>query len=316
MDPSMPLPRSAHRGQLILVTALSLAVLFVSLALILNTAIYTENLATRSSDIGGGTDAVRYVDASREGVGGAITYVNAHNNSSYDTLRANLSSNILSYQEQSALLFAKGDRAIETDLATVDNGTRLAQTDSSRNFTNISFAEDWTLAENISQTRSFTINVTDEASLDGASGEPFEIVFANDSDTWRLNVTHDGNTTEIGIKNGSDIHFICAANNATPVIDVTAGTINGTTCEGLTFAEGIDRPYSIRINHGSNITGTYSMVVNNTTLAANPTPHFPEDSGQPFVSHAIYSANVSLVYQTPRLHYDTTVRIAPGEANE
>ena len=38
-----------NRGQLLLVAAIALGILFVALALILNTAIFTENLATRSS---------------------------------------------------------------------------------------------------------------------------------------------------------------------------------------------------------------------------------------------------------------------------
>ncbi|MFW5900746.1 MAG: DUF7261 family protein, partial [Halodesulfurarchaeum sp.] len=40
------------RGQIILLAGFALAIIFVSLALILNTAIFTENLATRETDDG------------------------------------------------------------------------------------------------------------------------------------------------------------------------------------------------------------------------------------------------------------------------
>lgn len=310
-------PEYEGRGQLILVTALSMAVLFVSLALILNTAIYTENLATRSSDIGGGTDAVRYHDAARDGIGGAIKYINHHNNTSFSTLDSNLTSNIDAFENRSARIFASGDRSVETNLDQTVDGTRIAQTETDRNFSDKESVDDWTLVEDVDHTRSFQINVTDNQSLDGPSGDPFEVVIENVSENeWRLNVTDESSTTIIGIDNGTQ-HFTCAADTQTPVIDLTAGTINGTPCEGLIFAEGLEPPYSITFNNGDNINGTYSLVVNNSSLAEPPLTHFYEDGdGQPFVSHAIYSANVTVVYETPRLFYKTTVRVAPGETDE
>lgn len=159
-------PGQDDRGQLILVTALSLAILFVTLALILNTAIYTENLATRSGDIGGATDAVRYHDAARDAVGGIIDYANAYNHTSNSTLQSNLSAGVDDFRNNSARLFVSGDRGVETTLDTTENGTRIAQSDPSRNFTNTSgTANDWTIATNIDKTRAVTINITDETEL-------------------------------------------------------------------------------------------------------------------------------------------------------
>jgi hypothetical protein len=51
--------RSRDRGQLILVAGLTVTVILVMLVLLLNTVIYTENLATRGIDSGAG-DAIEY----------------------------------------------------------------------------------------------------------------------------------------------------------------------------------------------------------------------------------------------------------------
>ncbi len=305
------------RGQLILVTALAMAIIFVTLALILNTAIYTENLATRSGDIGGGTDAVRYHDAARDGVGGVIGYINVHNNSDQSTLQSNLSAGVDGFRNNSARLFSAGDRAVETDLESAEYGTRIAQTDADRNFTNTSHAADWTVAESVSHSRAVVINVTNDAFLkNDGSGQEFELNLTDgDGDSWTLNVTNGGSTV-VGIQNGSGGEFTCAANSPTPTIDVTAGTVDGETCDGLTFGDGIDRPYDISFENGDNINGTYSMVVDDDGLAGSPGPHLEaEGDGQPFATHAVYSANVTVVYQTPRLYYNSTVRVAPGESD-
>ncbi|MFB6353665.1 MAG: hypothetical protein ABEJ92_06220 [Halobacteriales archaeon] len=308
-------PRPRGRGQLILVTALGLAILFVTLALILNTAIYTENLATRSGDIGGGTDAVRYHDAARDGVGGVMDYVNAHNNSSYAALRANLSAGVDAFRNQSARQFAVGDSLAVVTLNRTVNGTRIAQTDPTRDLTNTSGNPDWTVVQDVEETRAVVINVTDASSLEPpGSANAFNLTLDDGDETWRLNVTNDSTTTFVGVENGTDAEFNCTAPTGTPVIDVTAGTIDGEDCSGLDFAEGLEPPYDISIGHGDNITGTLSMVVNGSTLAGVPDEDLAADgSGQPFAAHAVYATTIDIVYETPRLYYNTTVRVAPGD---
>lgn len=318
---SPPESEPGERGQLILVTALGLAILFVTLALILNTAIYTENLASRSGDIGGGTDAVRFHDAARDAVGGLIDYVNAHNNTSHSTLESNLTAGIDVFENHSARLFASGDRAVEVSFESTVDGTRIAQSEPDRNFTNTNRETDWTVVEEVNNARAIEINVTDDTNLQSfGSVDVFELVLEDTSGaTWRLNVTNDP-TRVVGIENGSGDTFTCSA-SSTPEINLSGGTVDGTQCDGLDFAEDIDTPYEIRINNGDNINGTYSLIVDNASLAddveSGTNTHLVEDgSGQPFAAHALYSANVTVKYETPRLFYNTTVQVVPGESND
>lgn len=309
------------RGQLMLVTALSLAILFVTLALILNTAIFTENLATRSGDIGGGTDAVRYHDAARDGVGGVISYVNAHNHTSESSLQSNLSNGVDAFRNHTARLFADGDRAVETTLAGTNNGSRIAQNNDTRSFTNqTGNASDWTLVEDVENARAVEVNVTETSALtDGTSNQEFRLILDNSSETWRLNITFDGSSTFVGIRNGSEATFECTAGSTTPRIDVTAGTIDGEPCEGLRFADGLEGPYDIRFENGDNVTGTFSIVINDTAPVTNVDTDndlVAHGDGNPFATHAVYSANVTVVYQTPRLYYEAVIRVAPEEPDD
>lgn len=308
--------RGGTRGQLLLVTALSLAILFVTLALVLNTAIYTENLATRSGDIGGGTDAVRYHDAARDGVGGIIDYVNAHNNTSHATLQSNLTTGVDSFQNHTGRLYSAGDRSVEVTHDLTVDGTRVAQSDESRNFTNTSFVADWPVAEDVRHTRAVRFHVFRDV-LDLLGGTPFRMVVDDGTSTWRLNVTTDGiNDIVIGVE-GPTVSDTCRVTASDAWINLTAGTFAGSPCEPLTtYANGLSTPYDIRFQNAGDVRGTYSMIVDNDTLADSPSPHFVADgAGQPFAAHAVYSANVTVIYQTPRLYYESTIRVAPEEAD-
>jgi len=63
-------------GQLMLIGALSLAIVLVALALLINSAIYTQTVATRGSGPTGGSDAIGFQVAADEAVIDTIEYVN------------------------------------------------------------------------------------------------------------------------------------------------------------------------------------------------------------------------------------------------
>ena len=304
-----------ERGQLILVTALSLAILFVSLALILNTAIYTENLATRSSDIGGGTDAVRYHDAARDGVGGLITYGNYHNNSSHETLATNLSTGVEAFGDESALQFAASTRAVEVDLASTTNGTRVAQTNASRNFTDVSGTADWVVVSGATRTRDVRLHVYRDE-LVSLFADGFRLAVTDGGDEWNLTVHRPALGADIRVEvRGPTGSGSCTVAASDAWINVSEETVGGEDCPILgTFADGVPMPYNIVFWNGDDIRGTYTLVVDEPSLADAPGPALASDgSGQPFATHAVYSATVEVTYQTPRLYYRTTVRVAPGE---
>lgn len=306
------------RGQLILITALGMAILLVSLALVVNTAIYTENLATRSSKTAGGTQAIQYQESTEAGLGDLVIYVNYHDNTSFDAVYGNLSTGVTDWNRNAGKHFSTSGVAVNLSLSDSRNGTRIEQTAQARNFSNSSLSSDnWTVASNVDNTRRFRMNVTDKTELELLGSSPFHVIVDDGSATWRMNVSEDTISGDIvvGVK-GPSTTGTCQTSAATARINLTAGSLNGQPCDPLVFAEGLSTPYSIQYKRVGSIEGTYTMVVTNTSLADSPGPHLnAPDSGSPFATHAIYDAEIRFVYQSPRIYLDRTLRIAPGDSD-
>lgn len=305
----------ANRGQLLLVTAIGLAVLFVTLATIMNTAIYTENLATRGSDTAGTLDAKQHHDAVNHGIATVLTHVNENNTGSHSTLAANLTAGTERWASISSDLYVTSGSGVHIALNDTTNGTRIDQDVSWRTFTNESGSNsDWTLASDVERTRKFRMNVTDDSLATSGSGE-FRVLVDNGTDTWRMNVTQDGADIVVGIEDGTGAEGTCRVTGNFVWINMTAGTVGDDECDPLTFAEPLTGTYRIEYHNPTNASGTYQLIVDNASLASNPAPHFNDDSTgiSPYVTPAIYSAQITVDYQTNRLYYSTTIRLAPGE---
>lgn len=301
------------RGQLILITALGLAILLVSLALIVNTAIYTENLATRSSKAAGGSEVIQYEASVQSTVAGLIEFGNFHHNETEADLQTNLTKGVATWSDHAGTLYATSGSAVNVSVTATENGSRIAQTDTTRNFSNASLSsDDWIVVTTVDRTRQFRINVTDGSTLEpDGSGNAFTLILRDGGgSTWRLNIT----STDVYVKNGTGTEFTCSA-PADPWVNLTAGTVGGTVCPGLSFADGVSSPYEIEFKNPGNITGTYTMIVDDGgTIANSPGPHLNTPAGgSPFATHAIYEAEVRFVYQTPRIYVERSTRIAPGD---
>ena len=68
------------------------------------------------------------------------------------------------------------------------------------------------------------------------------------------------------------------------------------------------------VSGADTVVGTYSIVVDETRLSVNDSDYAPEgDTSGPFVTTALYSSELLVVYETARIEYATVVRVAPGE---
>lgn len=311
--PSETQARPERRGQLLLVTSIALAVLLVSLAIIMNTAIYTENLATRGSDTAGSQDANRLREAATTGVSTVLSSVNEKNATTHAALTANVSDGVQEWSSTASRLYAASGSGVHVSLTRTTNGTRIEQ-ESQRSFTNASGNDtDWTLVSAVRQTRAFRMNVSND-DLEASGPSEFRVIVDNGTHTWRLNVTQDAGDIVVGIRDGDGNEGTCVDPADHVWINVTDGTVGGDPCDQLTFAAPLTSAYRIEYHNPANVSGTYRLIVDNASLATNPAPHFNDSTGpSPYVAPAIYSVQLDVDYETPRLHYNTTVRVAPGE---
>jgi len=115
----------------------------------------------------------------------------------------------------------------------------------------------------------------------------------------------------------------CSATGDAISVNVTAGTVGGEPCSALSFPSGLRSPYTITYNETESTEGTptaggtYRLIVDNASIARSPGAKFNRSPGDsPWAGAAVYALDYDAVYETARLRYNATVRVAPGEPDD
>ncbi|MFC6721213.1 hypothetical protein [Halobacteriaceae bacterium SHR40] len=308
--------RSRSRGQLILVTALALAAIFLGLAVIVNSAIFTENLATRNENVES-TEALEYRHSVTQYMGEIVEFANEHNNSQYDYIERNVSDGTADASLYTSIQQAEDGAGLSLEKVGDREGARIYQTDGST-FEDNDTNEDWTLVTDVETTRAFTMNVS---SISGS----FEVIADDGTDEWSITVTDD----DLNVTNPAGTSETCDYSSLDS-LDITGATVNGEPCpalvdtgdgESMRLADALDDEYRIEFEDGDAIQGNYSLVVAGSnlddagTIQTNRNYSAVDGPGTgPYVRPAMYSARFELEYETPRVLYETDITVAPGES--
>lgn len=344
------------RGQLILVAAIGLAVTLVALVLILNSAIYTENLATRDID-SGASDAITTRGDVKEGLGGVMNGVNGQSPpSDYGSLKSNFDDDAEAWSINASRYGALRGQAVRVTGTTAYGGVRIVDDDSTTAFQPYGSSDvDWIVAPDV-RARAFTITphgfasttsqTTVKNTIDDANPTGFFFVDIDDGDAqpWRMAVYNDGSTTKVTVYDGSS-PATCSAEAGTPItVDVGAGTVNGIPCPALSSVAEQDGLYTIAYRNGGEITGTYELTVDrgfddsDLTTEASPftdavdvandpsgnqcsfqtyaSPNDGTSGASPYVTPAIYSGTADVDFQGQTVQSSSTIRIADRELAE
>ena len=305
-----------ERGQLILVTALAIAVALVALVLLLNTVIYAENLATRGADVGG-QDAIEYRGAVVRGVGGAIDAENDLAYESHDAVQANVSTSIDRIDSMLARQHLRRTELVEISNVSMTEGTILRHPTDTDNFSSAGGGSNWMLTGPVPAVRGFvmTVNRSDVT----ASGIPgsFRIILSDGTNNWVAYVYNDDDTLTIETMNATEgsSSIACTATGANVTIDFTRGLVDGEPCPGLDFAKGLVGSYSLTFNNADAAGGTYEMTLYvDPSDAAFPNGNYnPPGGNAPYYAYAVYDATVDVRFWTDGLRFTDELRIAPGE---
>ncbi|ELZ71592.1 hypothetical protein C457_06076 [Haloferax prahovense DSM 18310] len=303
------------RGQLMLVAALAIAVLLVGLALTLNTAIYTENLATRTTDtsLDGAVSHGRTVEA---GAGLLLDEANREGGT-YGELAGSFDETFGNWSDATATLAAV--RGAATNASRVDHveGTRISQTDATRNFTDGNETTDWTLASGVG-VRGVRFNVSRD-SLATSSGSAFELVVDDGTNAVETEVYRNSTRVFVTVEDAGGSRTTCgvAADAGDYVtIDVADGRLDGATCDPLDAVHtDLDGPVTLSYRNAVQAEGTYELYVNETNATVfDAAKYAPAGSGSsPVAEQALYAVNVSYVYETGEAYVYRELRVAPGE---
>lgn len=321
------------RGQLLLVAVLVLAASFIVLALVINSAIFTENLATRA-DVAGSEEALEYRAEVIDGVGTVIT--DANEDPDIET-SPELRDYVQDETEQVSSLagLEQALRGGVTDFGVQDEtvGDRIAQDNGTRNLTANDSSPDWTPADNVNRTRNLAFEFTRvETTLSLPDTDSFQVTLDDGSGEWTVSfrdevdpdVSSDETAIVVERPDGTEAKCVRNGPNATRnlTVDVMAGTANGEPCHALRrlsdgtqmrFGTNIGTPYDISFENGDNADGRYSMVIEGGAPASSGELAPDQNPDYPYATPGIYDVTLSYTYQTHAVTYETDVRVAPGE---
>ena len=318
--------RGADRGQLFIVGALALSVILVALAVLLNTAIYTGNVATRDTGVET-TTVIEYENAATSMATRTLRHANYHNNTSYGDLDDRFTQGVSRWDRTAGrhVTLGGGDGHLN---ASTTNGTRIVQ-DDRRNFTNAGGSDAWELGDDV-HVRNFTMAVNestlptredsddiDEVSDFTGSSDFYVEIHDVDEENWQVYVYYYSTSDEVRITvidSGSSLEGTCSSSTTDPTVDLTNASLDGSHCDALTFWSAADEPYEFDYENAGTVEGTYSLVVDKDISALDTDDYNDTNSGtSPYVTPAIYSADLTVTYRSPSVYYRTTHRLAPGE---
>ena len=305
------------RGQLLIITAISLAVLLVLMALALNTAVYgVVHAGGADDDLREERNAVRYEDGVRRGVAGLIPAVDNSTADDPAALEANLSRAVANWSRVAGRQEASDGVAANASLAAVRFETDIVHDDDSRAFTNETGETNWTVASEVTEVQRYEMRIDRENLVNTsecAAGDTcFEIVV--DDSGWALIAYRTNQKVVIRVDAGDAAK--CETTDASVTVNLTDGSFDHADCGGETFTpidDASDDAYDIRYANAGNVNGTYEL---RGEGQVDENDYHDADSGSsPRVAPRLSGADVLVTYRSPNLHYRTVIRVDPGETD-
>ena len=318
-------PVSRDRAQLLLVGGLVIAVGLVGLAIVLNSGIYTHNLASRADPIA--SEAAGHTAVVRDSVGGLVEFaVRQHPDREGEQVH-NVTAGVSNVSD--LLAREAAGRAVLTNatVAATTNGTKVNQTAETgdRAFTSAAVDYDWEVVTGAEGIRAFRMDVRRTSLDDHAgvtfgdfTGDEFNVTFAPSSgDDWNVSVYRDSGTdttivTVTNVDTGRSFGPCTDDTGSRTEIDVTDATVAGEPCDALRRLDALATPFDLEFHNAGEAEGSYGLVVvdaldvDDTNLA---------DAGDPGPSEldTLYSVDVVVRFRSQRVDFRTTITVAPGE---
>jgi hypothetical protein len=269
------------RAQLILIGALALAVSLVVIALVLNSAIYTHNLASRyQSPAESPSTFARDV---HRGVGAGMDHTNRdHGDSGFGTVEDEFEHTLSDHENASGRYAAANGRSVSIDRvpdSTVE-GIRIVDDETGGStFQPAAGPEDeWMVASQV-RVRQFDVRA-ERSSLDDLNESqaetvlatpdlttttetPFVVNVTNGTTEWRVSVYDDtvqSDRVNVTVHEfGTTTVETCSVTNDNVTVEFGAAEVNDLDCEPLEFMAGFVGPYNVTYYYGDNAVGEYEI---------------------------------------------------------
>jgi len=264
---------------MILLMGVVLAVMFVALALLVNAAIYTDNVATRGGDPAG--EALEYQNGVVDSTAGLLAEENDGGATAGEVEPA-----IGNVSEHHRRYHLRRGAAAETSVDTVNEGLFINESDA------IGFAN-WDVSADSAREFDMTLDT-------GGMSEGNETSFYIDLGTEQLEVNKtSGNLV---IEGGSENVECTADADGDVEFNVSSELLGGDPCEfGWSAFDG----GGIGIRNGENGAGSYALTVDTDDSVGQPPDSKP----------VIYDVDLTFRITTPELRYERSVTVTPEGAD-
>lgn len=312
------------RGQLFIIGAIALAITFVALTLLLNTAIYTENVAARGENVGG-TGINKFMSETVENAEQSMARINKDTNKDATDLEREINHGwgpmvVERYGSQGILA--------QVWLEETEPGEYAAQVEE-RDFTNpyASDPENYRLIHDTPYTRDFMLHV-DPAETNDEEEVTFDITFGGDFETNTVVTVRQGQFGDrVEVEVDGEVCEATTDDEGSPdhvTVDITSGEVGGQHCTPLTnvFEDdelSLGEHYHVNFNDAQAISGTWEINVPeegnvgwDSGLTNSYRPDFEDDSDYE-IKDIVYSTTFDLSYSDQRDSYTNMLRVAPGE---
>jgi len=302
--------READRAQLLLVAGLVMAVSLVTLVVLLNATIYSENVATRGIESADG----EALEVRATAVGGAGELIGATNRAglaNHSEANERVESGVEDLDAEISRSYAERGGVTHLNLSSVENGSRvtgeLGAVDPNASL----------LAGNVTRTRGFVIDVDpdslNETDPAGAVDDAFHVDLNDSTGGSRQVYVYDGTDGNVTVavgENGSEPTALCETppdGRSRVAVDLTGERLGDRPCPGIWPRSLVapDDDYTVTLVNASAAGGE---------VAATARPASGDSvSTDLAATAAVYEATIELRYRTAELRFETAVRVAPGE---
>ncbi|PSQ27080.1 hypothetical protein BRD03_08250 [Halobacteriales archaeon QS_9_68_17] len=302
------------RAQLVLVGSVAIAFIVISLVVVFNTVLFTNNLAA-SGSVEEVEDASTFQQQVERETPELVRHVE-NGTGSNDELVGNVDENVTgAYSELLAESYADTSPKyadVRFNRSSTVNGTRVVQEDGGefRNDTNATSWSPITSSDprNISH---FEANVSTSGLTDVGSLN-YTIVLRGQGaeDPVEIQIASDGSTLLLNQAQGSDVN-ICSMSGDYVRVNVTNGSLpNGCTFNSTNVLTG---PYSMEFQNADRVSGNYSFVVNGTGYDSRP-DYNVRNGDDPYANVIILKAGVDLTFESRTVTYESnqTVTVREG----
>ncbi len=299
------------RGQIVVVGALLIGTILVGIALVVNGAIYSENLASQQT-----TSTKEVVDTRTEiwtTVNASLGDANQDEtvNDSHEALASDLPPRITRDTRHVTDGAAERGTIASVSVSNITNRTIVTHDDDEAAFTDATGEANWTVASSVIRLENTRMDVNTSSLQPAGAADAFTLAIDNGS-TWSMTVTDPptGGGVQVETSGYDGTTSTCTASGDRVWINITAGTLDGTDCPGLA-ASHPDDPATVTYQYGDTVKGTYH--VSAVMTAPADTDRF-DTTGAPSATYAVESATITYRYQSTRIQYTATIPARPRVA--